>query len=301
VARALAAALLAGTLAAGAAGCTTANGHAGAAPSARAKPSPVRAVYYLALGDSLSQGVQPDAAGTSAPTGQGYADQVYAVLHRRAPGLRLVKLGCNGETTATMIHGGICWYRGGSQLAAANGFLRAHRGRVSLITIDIGANDPASCLGQSSAVRLASCAVHSIPSATANLTHILASLRAAAPGARIVAMNYYLPVLAQWRNGLAGQALARVTELAASGYNSVLAKVYRRFGAQVADVSGAFHSGDFGDPVAVPGYGKLPRNVAAICQWTWECAPPPRGPNEHANRAGYQVIAHAFLHATGAA
>ncbi|HEY3036339.1 MAG TPA: hypothetical protein VGJ54_16990, partial [Streptosporangiaceae bacterium] len=34
---------------------------------------------------------------------------------------------------------------------------------------------------------------------------------------------------------------------------------------------------------------------AAICQWTWECAAPPRGPDEHANQAGYQVIARAFL------
>jgi len=45
----------------------------------------------------------------------------------------------------------------------------------------------------------------------------------------------------------------------------------------------------------VPGYGRLPRNVAAICQWTWQCAAPPRGPNQHANQAGYAVIARAFL------
>jgi len=35
--------------------------------------------------------------------------------------------------------------------------------------------------------------------------------------------------------------------------------------------------------------------VAAICQWTWQCAAPPRGPNQHANQAGYAVIARAFL------
>jgi hypothetical protein len=45
----------------------------------------------------------------------------------------------------------------------------------------------------------------------------------------------------------------------------------------------------------VPGLGTLPRNVADICQWTWECSAPPRGPNVHANQAGYQVIAQAFL------
>ena len=103
------------------------------------------ASYYLALGDSLSRGVQPDAAGTSVETGQGYADQLYAMLRRGQPALRLVKLGCPGETTATMIHGGICKYRGGSQLAAAVAFLSAHRGHVRLVTIDIGANDPEDC------------------------------------------------------------------------------------------------------------------------------------------------------------
>ena len=55
---------------------------------------------------------------------------------------------------------------------------------------------------------------------------------------------------------------------------------------------------NFGDPVTVPGIGSVPRNVARICQWTWECAPPPRGPNQHANAAGYRVIADAILAAT---
>ena len=79
-------------------------------------------------------GVQPDAAGTSVETRSGYADQLYATLRRSHPGLRLVKLGCPGETTVTMMKGGICAYPGGSQLAAAVSFLHAHRARVSLIT-----------------------------------------------------------------------------------------------------------------------------------------------------------------------
>src|SRR6516164_1454925 len=117
----------------------------GPAPSVPSQFESVPASYYLALGDSLSQGVQPDAAGTSVPTGQGYPDQLYAALHRSQPALRLVKLGCPGETTATMIHGGICRYRDGSQLAATVAFLSAHRGHVVLVTIDIGANDPEDC------------------------------------------------------------------------------------------------------------------------------------------------------------
>src|ERR1700740_790657 len=117
----------------------------GPGTSVRAHVAAPPAPYYLALGDSLSQGVQPDAAGTSVETGQGYPDQLYAMLRPSQPALQLVKLGCPGETTATMIHGGICHYPGGSHVAAAVAFLPAHRGHVRLVTIDIGANDPEDC------------------------------------------------------------------------------------------------------------------------------------------------------------
>ena len=287
--RVLPALALVGVLAVLAAGCTAAPG---SAPVHR-KPPP--ATYYLALGDSLAQGVQPDASGTSVETQRGYADQLYATLRRSHPGLRLVKLGCPGETTATMINGGVCRYPGGSQLAAAGRFLRAHRAGVSLVTIDIGANDPDSCITMPSAAKLVACVGRFVPKATANLDTILTRLRQADRKARIVAMSYYLPVLAQWRQGTAGRALARLSVPVAAGYDTLLSRVYRAYGVRVADVFGAFHTSDFGQQVTVPGFGRLPRNVAAICRWTWECAAPPRGPNEHANQAGYQVIARAFL------
>jgi lysophospholipase L1-like esterase len=255
-----------------------------------------RTSYYVALGDSLSQGVQPDAAGASLPTGQGYADQLYAALHSRDPGLRLVKLGCSGETTNTMINGGICRYPAGSQLRQAVSFLRAHRGQVSLITIDIGANDPDSCIQRPTIMKIAACITTSFPQTTENLTKIMKELRAAAgPAVRIIGMNYYVPALSQWRGGLLGQQVARLAERLVVGYNQLLTTIYTSYGARVADVFGAFHSGDFTDQVTVPGLGRLPRNVATICLWTWECAAAPRGPNEHAREVGYGVIALAFL------
>ena len=287
--RALPALAMAGCLAVVVTGCSATSG----SPHARRSAPPVS--YYLSLGDSLAQGVQPDSSGASVKTRRGYADQLYAALRSRHPGLRLVKLGCPGETTTTMINGGVCSYHGGSQLAAAVSFLRANRARVPLITIDIGANDPYSCITQPSAAKLASCVGKFIPQATSNLSKILTRLRQADPKARIIAMNYYLPALAHWRNGLAGRTFARLSELAAAGYNAVLTHAYKASGIRVADVFGAFHTADFTQQVTLPGLGKLPRNVAAICQWTWACSAPPRGPNEHANQAGYQVIAHAFL------
>jgi lysophospholipase L1-like esterase len=266
---------------------------------APAKPESGPVTYYLALGDSLSQGVQPDTAGDSVETAQGYPDLVYARLHRDHPALKLVRLGCPGETTQTMIHGGICRYRGGSQLAAAVGFLRAHRGRVFLVTIDIGANDTEGCGSQPDPASFVSC-VGQASDAAARLTRIVVSLRAAAgPGARIVGMSYYLPELAEWRDGGLGHAVAWASERLAVAYNGLLDSAYARAGITVADVFGAFDTADFGDPTAVPGIGTLPRNVALVCEWTWECAPSPRGPNQHANPAGYRVIASAILKAAG--
>ena len=286
---ALAAAVVAAVTACSGPATTSVGSPAGAVP----------ATYYLALGDSLSQGVQPDAAGTSVPTEQGYADQLYAVLHRSQPSLQLVKLGCPGETTASMIHGGICRYRDGSQLAAAVAFLSAHRGHVFLVTIDIGANDPEDC-GLSSLRAIATCVGTDLPKAAGNLGSILARLRAAAgPGVRMVGMSYYLPSLAEWRNGPPGQAVALVSERLAVVYNGLLSRVYARSDVRVANVFGAFETSNFGNRAAVPGIGTVPRNVALICQWTWACASPPRGPNQHANQAGYGVIARAFLNAAG--
>ncbi|HSZ45720.1 MAG TPA: SGNH/GDSL hydrolase family protein [Streptosporangiaceae bacterium] len=261
---------------------------------------PVPATYYLALGDSLSQGVQPNPAGSSVETGYGYPDLVYARLARDHPGLKLVRLGCPGETTATMIRGGICRYRGGSQLTAATAFLRAHRRHVLLVTIDIGANDPETCGSQASLVSLASC-VARVPAAAGRLATILASLRAAGPGVRIVGMSYYLPELAEWRDGVVGHAIAWASERLAVAYNDLLGRAYEQAHVKVADIFSAFDTSDFGNPVTLPGVGSVPRNVARICEWTWECAPRPRGPNQHANPAGYRVIASAILRASGLA
>jgi hypothetical protein len=110
-------------------------------------------------------------------------------------------------------------------------------------------------------------------------------------------MSYYLPALAEWRDGLQGQAIAWLSERLAADYNDLLDRAYAQSHVPVANVFGAFETADFGNRQTVPGVGTVPRNVALICQWTWECASRPRGPNQHANQAGYGVIARAFLSA----
>jgi lysophospholipase L1-like esterase len=247
--------------------------------------------YYLALGDSLAVGVQPSANG-DVPTNQGYADDVYAALHRLKPELTLVKLGCPGETTGTMISGGICAYDQGSQLAEAEKFLATHE--VVLVTIDIGANDVDGCvdLNVTPPQLDQGCVNEGGLSVAANLPYILHALRCAAgPGTTIVGMNYYDPFLAAWELGPAGQSLAEQSVTAATEFNALLQTVYQAFDVPVADVAKAYHITDF-NPVPVI---NLPINVFLTLTWTWMGAPPPLGPDIHANAAGYAVIAGAFL------
>jgi lysophospholipase L1-like esterase len=275
-----------------AAGCSSAG-----PKSHQATPLPPGPRFYLSLGDSLSRGVQPSVLGQSRATIGGYPDKLYAVLSGRQPGWQLAKLGCSGETTRTMVHGGICRYTEGSQLAQAEAFLRAHRGHVGLITIDIGANDPNNCIiGSVPANKIVSCMGTSIKGTQADLHTIMGGLRAAAGrSVPIIAMSYYVPELAGWLDGLTGKEIAVLTERLVGGYNKILDGIYQHYDARVANVFGAFHSADFTDKVRLPGYGMLPRNVATICEWTWACARWPQGPNEHANDLGYGVIALAFL------
>jgi lysophospholipase L1-like esterase len=270
-----------------------------AACSSHAPPPKPPPSYYLALGDSLSLGIQPNADGVQVPTTQGYADRIYADLHRTRPGLQLAHLGCSGETTKTMINGGICQYPQGSQLAAAAAFLRAHRGHMVLVTIDIGANDPQDCVASKGVALISSC-ITAMPEAAVNLARILKALRTAAgPGVRIIGMSYYLPELWEWHNGIFGHLVARTSEGLAAGYDTLLTGVYASAKVPVADVFDAFGTSDFGSQTSVPGVGTVPHNVALLCEWTWECTPAPRGPNEHANATGYGVIANAFLRVIG--
>jgi lysophospholipase L1-like esterase len=255
-----------------------------------ASANPPEQTYYLALGDSLSKGFMPPGGDSD----HGYVDQLYAHLQQNHPGLglELVKFGCSGESTTTMRQGGICSYpRAGSQLAAAVAFLRAHRGAVRYLTIDIGANDIDPCAA--SGVIDQACVRKSLRTIAGNLLVILASLRAAGGfGPQYAGMTYYDPFLAAWLQGPAGQAVARQSVQISNVLNALETIEYQVFGMKVADVSGAFQTNNFTEvPV---GSGTLPINVATICTLTFMCPPPPSPPNIHPNVQGYAVIANAF-------
>jgi lysophospholipase L1-like esterase len=298
--------LLTTLLAAGAlaAGLTPASAAPAPARSAHHGPRPRPASYYIALGDSLSQGVQPATPplpsgvtlGESIETDQGYADDLFAHYKAAFRGtLHLVKLGCPGETTTSMLTGtgSSCTYPQGSQLAAALAFIKAHRGQVRLITIDIGANDVDGCV--TGATISESCIEAGFATTEHDLPLILGALRHAAGRHTVIAgMNLYDPFLADYLTGAAGQAAATESVTLAEEFNQLLATADRAIRAKTADVQDAFSTADFTSTATLPGVGTVPLNVARICEWTWMCAPAPVGPNIHANAAGYQVIAGAF-------
>jgi lysophospholipase L1-like esterase len=255
--------------------------------------------FYLSLGDSLAQGVQPNAQGVSVETNQGYPDQLFTALRLGNPTLKLVKLGCPGETTVSMINGGICSYPAGSQLKQAVAFLAQHTGHVQLVTIDIGANDLNHCLALSTIKKIAACLVKVFPLVQANLEKIMNALTTASgsgPVPPIIGMTYYDPELANWLKGTpAAKQLAKLSIALAQEFGSLLSGVYTHFGAKVADVFKTFHTTEFTARVTLPAFGRVPKAVGYICSYTWMCAAPPVGPNIHANQLGYGVIANTFL------
>jgi lysophospholipase L1-like esterase len=254
--------------------------------SAAASPD-TSTTYYLALGDSLAAGYQPV---TPLDRTEGYVWQLHHKLQADDPELSLENLGCGGETTGTLLNGGICEYPGReSQLAAAERFLHAHKDKVSLITIDIGGNDLNRCT-RGGTIDPA-CVQSALATLGVNLGQILARLRAVAPQTPIIGMTYYNPYLAAWLAGPAGQALALQSVQVSAFFNGILTALYQAAGARVADVSGAFSSTDITTQFPLPGVGTVPLAVARICMWTWMCAK-----NDiHANTIGYAVIADAYL------
>jgi lysophospholipase L1-like esterase len=196
-----------------------------------------------------------------------------------------------------MINGGICTYKQKSQLAQAAAFLKAHASSTELVTIDIGANDLDPCLALTNLNQIVTCLEQVIPVAVKNLGTIMTTLRqAGGTSVKIIGMSYYDPVLADWLQGTsAAQTLAQDSVALAKAFNNDLGAVYTKAGASVANVYGAFHTGIFKKTVTLPHFGTVPEDVGYICSYTWECAAPPVGPNEHANRLGYAVIANAFL------
>jgi lysophospholipase L1-like esterase len=240
-----------------------------------------RPILYLALGDSLSAGIQPDADGHNHRSGDGYADQVARKL-----GLQLVRLGCGG-TVVRLTNGEPCTtkYGKGSQLQQAEAMLRRDREDVALITVNIGDNDVEGCM---SVTRIDDgCVTRQLATVRRYLPAVARRLRAAA-GKKIpvVGIADYDQFLAAWRKSSAGRRLARHSVNAIDQIADAMHDSYVAAGALFTDAGPDFSTHDWST-----GKDGTPRNVKNICALTWACSGPPVGFNDHARTAGYAVIA----------
>jgi lysophospholipase L1-like esterase len=231
--------------------------------------------YYMAVGDSLSFGFQPNLDFTS-----GFADDIFHDL-RRANVTGVVNYACAGETTSTMIHGGCIGrfaHHGsytGSQLQAAVVFLKDERnhGRVSPITLEIGSNDVLPDWNQA-ACSAGSTVAADLARMDADLTQVILPdlLAALGPGTNATngdlhMLNYYNPFAKECPESA---PFVRMV-------NNHLQADAARFRVPVVDVYSAF--------------GGDARMASHICDYTWICDS--RFHDVHPTSLGYQVIARA--------
>jgi lysophospholipase L1-like esterase len=264
-------------------------------------------VYYISMGDSMATGGQlnPD-TGLPHETNQGYADQIYRSLQRAHPKLKHIRIGCGGETAATLIQGGVCSYEHGSQLNEALSRIARHSGRIVLLTLNIGGNDIAfsGCLGVPDPSQQSACFQQVFQGLAGNLSHILQQITALAQNRfPIVAANLNNPYLNSWLQGPQGVALAQLSaQLELAVNHQVFQPIYGAFGVKGANLAKAFHSQDFSTKVRsglLPPNDVLPLNVAMICKYTYACPLPNSGlpVDFHFNTQGYSIVAREFLEA----
>ncbi|WIG60798.1 MAG: hypothetical protein OJF49_003546 [Ktedonobacterales bacterium] len=236
--------------------------------------------YYLALGDSLTFGYQPDFNFTS-----GFADDVFGDIQKTGV-TDLINYACAGDSTTTMIEGG-CPVRlihhdayTGAQLDATLSFMRSHRGQINPVTLDIGSNDVLKDFD------LATCQPTSTVNADldtmdANLTHTifpqlldaLASPTGAQTG-NLFLLNYYNP----FAKACPGSApFIHIL-------NDHLAADAAQFRVPVVDIYSAF--------------GGDNHTADTICTYTWICNAAV-GNDFHPTTQGYRLMADTVERALG--
>lgn len=264
-------------------------------------------MYYISMGDSLAAGAQlnPD-TGVPHETRQGYVDQIYRVLRKSYPNLKHIRLGCGGETSATLIAGGLCAYAEESQLSEALDVIERNEGRVVLLTLNIGTNDLAfsGCFSVVDPAAQLSCFQETLGNLANNLDQSLRQITTAAKGQfPVVAANMYNLYLNSWLQGAPGQSLAKLSaQLEREINNQIFHPLYSAYGVRRADLASTFNSQDFTTRVPSdlpPPNDVLPLNVATLCKYTYACPHPASGlpVDYHFNTTGYSVVAKEFLSA----
>ena len=231
--------------------------------------------FYLALGDSLAFGYQPDLN-----YDDGYVNDFYANLQTHGVTSN-ANMSCPGETSVTFLNGKCPapflrkYPYLGPQLNAALSYLRQHAGQISPVTLDIGANDILPDINTTT------CSVNTnkfnadLATLDANLTQIIlpdlhkALIVHGQTTGDLLLMNYYNPY-----QNICPSTLTYLERL-----NQHLARDAQGYGSLV-NVFAAF------------GGASQPH----VCSYTWMCT---IFKDIHPQNLGYSVIASAFETDTG--
>lgn len=227
--------------------------------------------HYLALGDSLAYGYQPDL-----DFSDGYADDFYSNLKLHGTS-SFANMGCPAETSSTFINGGCTfslirkYIYFSNQLDAAVDYLHYYAGQVSPVTLDIGANDILPDINKSTCAISPNFQTH-LQTVDNNLKKvILPALKSALTvngrvTGDLLIMNYYDPY----------QNRCPKTIPYIQMVNQHLAADVVGYG-NIVDVFSAFGGAASPNP--------------NTCNYTWICS---IFSDIHATDKGYSVIANAF-------
>jgi lysophospholipase L1-like esterase len=268
---------------------------------ARAGAASSTSGFYLDVGGSSSLGYEPtglltkDGQLLDKPSNNGYANDVVK-LEASNIALRLTKLGCPGETVATLLgEKDHCYKLPVTQMLLALKFLNAHQDDTGIVSIDIGYNDVQPC------IETADVEVQCVDAAkqlvTTDLPKVIAKLRGAAgPNVHFVGLEYPDPFLARYLMGASERSYATQTLNVITELDQDLTDIYNHAGVAIVDVPAAFSSSD-ATPTRMSDGDVVPKNVAEICTYTYMCRAYPFGPDDHPNNMGYQLIAKAIVRA----
>jgi hypothetical protein len=253
--------------------------------------------FYLDIGASSSLGTQPTGvpAHNGHRTKNGYSDDLVSFEKKLGVALTMREIGCPGETVQSMLaqRKNACYTLPNTQLTIATSYLQSHAGEMGVVTIDLGFNNIRACL--TATVTVTSCVKSGIAAVRDDLPTIVSRLQhAAGPNVHFVGVGYSDPFLGYYLQGSTGRVIAQQGLVAINQLNTVLQQVYNARHVPMANVSAGFQ-GSATSLVSTPNHGTVPENVASACANTWMCTPPPFGPDDHPNNAGYAIIAHAIF------
>ena len=199
---------------------------------------------------------------------------------RKGYHLHLVNFGCSGATTSSVLHSPGCAsnypapgappYRV-PQAAAALAYLRAHAGRVALVTVSLGGNDVTPCSADAQAV---GCLTRALRRATRNIGR---RVRPSAPRPRTPSSSAPATRTSSWaRRSRPTQPSSnwRGSRCSASARSSIppCASVIIRSGGSFVDVTAA--TGGYlplSRTTTLAPYGRIPVAVANVCRLTYYC------------------------------